>query len=184
MTTNKNNERELKSFFNKEYHNLKAYVHSKIENDVDRDAEDIIQDVALKIFSRKEVVPINNIAGFVYHSIKNKIIDSMRKKKIVSAEESFEELLTDFAEQFYSNTESQYSEKLTTELKKAIFSLKTPYRDIILAIDVEGYTYREISEETGIPEGTLLSRRHRAISQLYKKLKTQKEKTSYHEKLF
>jgi RNA polymerase sigma-70 factor (ECF subfamily) len=176
MTTNKNNEKELKSFFNKEYHNLKAYVHSKIENDVDRDAEDIIQDVALKIFSRKEVVPINNVAGFVYHSIKNRIIDSMRKKRLSRAEEDFENQLSDFAEQFYSASENMYSDALKAALKEAIFSLKPPYRDIILTIDVEGYTYREISEETGIPEGTLMSRRHRAISQLYKKLKTQKDK--------
>lgn len=176
MTTNKNNEKELKSFFNKEYHNLKAYVHSKIENDVDRDAEDIIQDVALKIFSRKEVVPINNVAGFVYHSIKNRIIDSMRKKRLSRAEEDFENQLSDFAEQFYSASENMYSDALKSALKEAIFSLKPPYRDIILTIDVEGYTYREISEETGIPEGTLMSRRHRAISQLYTKLKTQKDK--------
>lgn len=176
MTTNKNNEKELKSFFNKEYHNLKAYVHSKIENDADRDAEDIIQDVALKIFSRKEVVPINNVAGFVYHSIKNRIIDSMRKKRLSRAEEDFENQLSDFAEQFYSASDNLYSDALKTALKEAIFSLKPPYRDIILTIDVEGYTYREISEETGIPEGTLMSRRHRAISQLYKKLKTQKDK--------
>lgn len=176
MTTNKNNEKELKSFFNKEYHNLKAYVHSKIENDADRDAEDIIQDVALKIFSRKEVVPINNVAGFVYHSIKNRIIDSMRKKRLSRAEEDLENQLSDFAEQFYSASDNLYSDALKTALKEAIFSLKPPYRDIILTIDVEGYTYREISEETGIPEGTLMSRRHRAISQLYKKLKTQKDK--------
>ena len=34
---------------------------------------------------------------------------------------------------------------------------------------------REIAEETGIPEGTLLSRRHRAISQLHKKLESLKD---------
>jgi DNA-directed RNA polymerase specialized sigma24 family protein len=72
MASDKNNDQQLKNFFNEEYHNLKAYVNSKIENDADRDAEDIIQDVALKIFSRKNISPINNVTGFVYHSIKNK----------------------------------------------------------------------------------------------------------------
>ena len=55
MTSETENDKQLKAFFDSEYHNLKAYVHSKIENDADRDAEDIIQDVALKIFSRKSV---------------------------------------------------------------------------------------------------------------------------------
>ena len=38
-----------------------------------------------------------------------------------------------------------------------------------------GCTYKEIEKETGIPIGTLMSRRHRAISLLYKKLKHKKE---------
>jgi len=149
MASETDNEKQLKAFFNSEYHNLKAYVHSKIENDADRDAEDIIQDVALKILSRKSVLPINNIGGFVYYSIKNKIIDIMRKdKKTTNIDEKLE--------------------------KKAIFNLKPHYREIILAIDVEGYSYKEISEETGIPTGTLMSRRHRAISILFQSLENKK----------
>jgi DNA-directed RNA polymerase specialized sigma24 family protein len=101
MASDKNNDQQLKNFFNEEYHNLKAYVNSKIENDADRDAEDIIQDVALKIFSRKNISPINNVTGFVYHSIKNKIIDVMRKgTKYTHVEDEFENQLTDFAEAF------------------------------------------------------------------------------------
>jgi RNA polymerase sigma factor (sigma-70 family) len=175
MTSETDNEKQLKAFFNSEYHNLKAYVHSKIENDADRDAEDIIQDVALKIFSRKSVLPINNIAGFVYYSIKNKIIDIMRKdKKTINIDEDFENQLTGFAENFYDNSEQAYSDEMKAELKKAILNLKPHYREIILAIDVEGYSYKEISQETGIPKGTLMSRRHRAISILFQNLENKK----------
>lgn len=176
MASDKNNDQQLKNFFNEEYHNLKAYVHSKIENDADRDAEDIIQDVALKIFSRKNISPINNVPGFVYHSIKNKIIDVMRKgTKYTHVEDEFENQLIDFAEAFYENSEDSYSEALKEELKKAIFSLKPHYKAIIIAVDIEGYTYRELSEETGVPEGTLLSRRHRAVSLLFKALAQKKK---------
>jgi RNA polymerase sigma-70 factor (ECF subfamily) len=176
MASEADNDKQLTTFFSEEYHNLKAYVHSKIEDDADRDAEDIIQDVALKILSRKEVLPINNIAGFFYYSIKNKIIDLMRKKKkYTNPVDDFESQFTGFVEQFYGESDNSYSEEMNVELKKAIFSLKPPYRDIIIAVDVEGYTYKEISEETGIPEGTLLSRRHRAVSQLHKKLEPKKD---------
>jgi RNA polymerase sigma-70 factor (ECF subfamily) len=175
MTSETENDKQLKAFFNSEYHNLKAYVHSKIENDADRDAEDIIQDVALKIFSRKSVLPINNVAGFVYYSIKNKIIDIMRKgKKTTNIDEHLENQLSGFAENFYDNSEQAYSDEMKAELKKAIFNLKPHYREIILAIDVEGYSYKEISEETGIPTGTLMSRRHRAISILFQNLENKK----------
>ena len=176
MASEKENDQQLKTFFTEEYQSLKAYVHSRIEDSTDRDAEDIIQDVALKVLSRRQIVPINNIAGFFYHSIKNRIIDILRKKeKHTHAEDDFEKQFLEFVDLFYNESSNSYSEKMKTELKHAIFNLKPHYRDIILAVDIEGYTYKEISEETGIPEGTLLSRRHRAISQLHKKLEHKKD---------
>jgi RNA polymerase sigma-70 factor (ECF subfamily) len=177
MTSKRENEKQLKSFFNDEYHNLKRYVRSKIESDIDRDPEDIIQDVALKILSRNEVLPINNLAGFFYYSIKNKIIDLMRKKKTYThAEDDFEHQFSDFVELFYGDTDDTYSEAMKEQLKAAIFDLKPMYRDTILAIEIEGYSYQEISDETGIPIGTLLSRRHRAIAQLHKILTSKRLK--------
>lgn len=172
-----NNIIKLKDFFGTEYHSLKVYVNSKIKDNASRDAEDIIQDVALKLFSGADrYSPINNVAGFVYHSIKNKIIDIMRvKKQVISREDENEAKLAEFTEIFYDISDNSYSEQMKDELKKAILSLKPDYRDIIIAIDFEGYTYKEITLETGIPEGTLMSRRHRAISLLYKKLETKKE---------
>lgn len=178
MASETDNEKQLQAFFDSEYHNLKAYVHSKIENDADRDADDIIQDVALKIFSRKSILPINNIGGFVYYSIKNKIIDIMRKgKKTTNIDEDLENQLSGFTDDFYDNSEKAYSDEMKAALKEAIFNLKPHYREIILAIDVEGYSYKEISEETGIPTGTLMSRRHRAISILFKILENKKNNT-------
>jgi len=177
MTQESENTEKLKDFFGAEYHSLKAYVNSRLKASANRDAEDIIQDVALKLFSGADrYSPINNVAGFVYHSIKNKIIDIMRSKKNeMRREDENEAKLSQFAELLYDKPDNSYSEQMKIELKKNIVSLKPDYRNIIIAIDFEGYSYKEIAAETGIPEGTLMSRRHRAISQLYKKLETKKE---------
>ena len=177
MVSDNENHNNLKIFFRDEYHALKAYTKSRIDDTADRDAEDIIQDVALKILSRSESLsPIDNIAGFVYNSIRNKIIDLMRtKRKVVNPENEMEYRLAALSELFYGTTDNAYSENIKKELKKAIITLKPDYRNIITAIDFEGFTYRELSQETGIPEGTLMSRRHRAIAILFKKLKTKKE---------
>ncbi len=165
-------DKNLKLFFNNEYVSLKAYVQSKIKDTTDRDAEDIIQEVALKLFSRKEnSSPITNIAGFVYRAIKNKIIDTMRvNTKRLSFEEQTELKLLEFSELFYENSNNVYSEAIKAELKKAINDLKPEYQSILIAIDFEGYNYKEIANETGIPIGTLMSRRHRALAILAKKL--------------
>lgn len=177
MVSDTDNYNKLRSFFNDEYHSLRAYANSRINDAADRNAEDIVQEVALKIFSRSEdLSPINNIAGFVYNAIRNKIIDIMRTKKGVSPlEDEMEDRLIAFTELFYGKSDNAYSDKMKTALRKAIFKLKPFYRDIIIAIDFEGYSYKEVAFETGVPEGTLMSRRHRALSILLKDLEELKE---------
>lgn len=177
MSSETENKKKLESFFDKEYPSLKAYVNSKIKATTEWESEDIIQDVALKIFSGADRhLPINNIPGFVYHSIKNKIIDVMRKgKRNTTNEDGNEAKLLEFTELLYGKSDNSYSEQMKDELKRLIMELKPSYRDIIIAVDFEGYSYSEISSETGIPEGTLMSQRHRAIAQLHKILKDRKE---------
>ena len=78
-TDNRNN---LTNFFNEEYGSLRSYVQSRIQDTSERDAEDIVQDVALRMFSRADdALPITNVGGFVYNAIRNRIIDIMRGKK-------------------------------------------------------------------------------------------------------
>lgn len=173
-TENRNN---LATFFNDEYHSLRSYVQSKIHDTSERDAEDIVQDVALRIFSKADdIVPINNIGGFVYSAIRNRIIDIMRgKKERKYSTDDIDRQWRDFAELFYGEADNSYSDEMETALKNAVTELKPPYRDIIIAIDFEGYSYKEIASRTGIPTGTLMSRRHRALSILNKNLEHIKE---------
>ncbi len=175
MVSKKQQNNNLSKFFEEEYSSLKGYVRSKIQHTAESDAEDIIQDVALKMFSRpSDALPITNIGGFVYNAIKNRIIDILRtKRERIYDEKHLERLWTDFASMFYEEEESPFSERIKEKLKIAISELKPAYRDIIVAVDFEGYTYREISQETGISAGTLMSRRHRAISILLKHLEVE-----------
>ena len=82
MPQDHNNQLKITAFFREEYQALKGYVKSRIDDTADRDADDIIQDVAVRIFSRpEEALPISNISGFVYGALKNKIVDTMRTRK-------------------------------------------------------------------------------------------------------
>ena len=171
------NSKKLGIFFNEEYSSLKSYVNSNLKASVNRDAEDIIQDVALKLFtSANRYSPINNVAGFVYRAMRNKIIDVLRtNRKKTEYYSQNEAKLNEFAALIYETSSDLYPEQMKEELKNAIIGLKPNYKNIIIAIDFEGYTYKEIEQETGIPIGTLMSRRHRAISLLYKNLKSKQE---------
>ena len=175
MISKTKNYLKLKEFFSEEYNSLRVYVNSRINETAERGADDIIQEVALKIFSRADSLsPINNIAGFVYNSIKNKIIDVLRTKKPQTyIDDLSNEQIAEFAGVIYMEPEK--TEKMIHELKKAISNLKPIYQEVIVAIDFIGYTYKELSFETEIPEGTLLSRHHRALSLLFKELEPKHE---------
>ena len=178
MPTNSENQKNLKSFFDDEYHALKSYAKSRIDDTADRDAGDIVQDVALKLFSRADSLsPIDNIAGFVYNSIRNRVIDIMRKKKNeTSLEEDMEHRFIEFTEMLSIKSANEYSDEMIIELKKSIQNLKPAYRNIIWSIDFEGHTYSELSRKMNIPLGTLMSRRHRALSILLKDLAPKKQR--------
>lgn len=178
MSNTSENRKKLKAFFEEEYQELTSYVSAKLRASINRNAEDIVQDVALKLFSGAEgYSPINNVASFVYRSMKNKVIDIMRKGKedVNNSEFEDEYKLNEFVDLLYGVSDNSYSDELKLELKESILGLKPAYRDIILAIDFEGYTYKEISEETNIPIGTLMSHRHRAMAFLVKSMKTKKK---------
>ncbi|MCB0481570.1 MAG: RNA polymerase sigma factor [Flavobacteriales bacterium] len=175
MTPETGNKQKLESFFKEEYNTLKGYVGSRLKASASRDPEDIIQDVAYNLFASADGYgPISNVAAFVYRSIKNKIIDTMRKGGRLSEERlpssDDPDQWMEFAELFYGNETSAYSEKMVSSLKEAMLGLNPADHDILMAVDFEGYSYKEISEETGKPEGTLMSRRHRALGKLNKLL--------------
>lgn len=169
----KENNKKLNAFFGEEYDRLKSYVHARISDTADRDAEDIIQDVALKLITRSDSSsPIENVAGFVYHAIRNKIIDTMRTRKTsVAIPDESELKLAEFAELMYGNVGNRYSEEMKEALIQAISVLNPLYKQVIIAIDFEGFSYKELSKNTGVAPGTLMSRRHRALAILHQQLK-------------
>ncbi|MBD81014.1 MAG: RNA polymerase subunit sigma-24 [Crocinitomicaceae bacterium] len=177
MSPKSENREKLESFFKEEYTTLKNYVGSRLKSSASKDTEDIVQDVAFNLFAGADGYgPISNVAGFVYRSVKNKIIDTLRKgNREINVADDNEAKWFEFAELMSGNSEQLFSDELVKSLKEAMDHLKPLDYEIIMAVDFEGYTFREISEETGTPEGTLMSRRHRALSKLYKALKEKRK---------
>src|SRR5690606_16721405 len=177
MSAESKNHNALSTFFNDEYSSLKSYVRTKIRDSSERDAEDIVKAVALRLFSKtQDTMPITNIGAFAYNAIRNRIIDIMRgKRERKLAPEDMERQWLEFVELFYGEADNSYSPAMEVALKKAISQLKPMYRDIVIAVDFEGLSYRELSQSSGIPSGTLMSRRHRALSLLSKSLENLKE---------
>ncbi len=182
MKEDKNIRAAIRDFFKKEYNKLINYVHGYLnELSYSVDAEDIIQDVALNIYSKADInAPIENLAAYAYRSVKNKIIDIRRRKRERLSIEDFnnkknenilaETVPVDEEKDFYKD------ENVYEKMIEALDKLKSQERDIIIETEFNSRSFNELSVEWDTPVGTLLARKHRALSKLQKILQAEKKK--------
>jgi RNA polymerase sigma-70 factor (ECF subfamily) len=162
----------IAAFFRDEYARMVAFVRSRIEDAADRDGEDIVQDVMESVFSLADfTVPLDDLASYVYRSLKNRVIDAMRRRKRqVSLDMPVGEddaTLADFlADVRYDAVRESDKREMRDRLFAAIDSLGADQRAIILLTEFEGRTFAEVSAETGVPIGTLLARKSRAMKRI------------------
>ena len=173
--------KSLERFFSKEYRKLVSFVRKNLdERYFEASPEDIIQDVALGLIDKLDLdTQVGNLAGYIYRSLKNKIIDSRQKKQRHVSIENFTDRNN---ENYLLNTvtdetveEDRYYANIAPELlQEAILQLRPDEQAVIIATGFENQSFEELSAEWDIPIGTLLSRKHRALAKLHKILSTNK----------
>lgn len=161
----------LKEIFEKEYNRLVNYTRRLFDDTAEMNAEDIVQEVALNMFSRVDFdTDVENGIGYVFRAIRNKVIDLYRKRKVIVSIDKDEEGI-DMPHLKSEELSVEANMELEEEIELmniALESLSDDHREIVVATEIEGRTFAEISDETGIPVGTLLSRKHRAMANLQK----------------
>jgi RNA polymerase sigma factor (sigma-70 family) len=165
----------IEKFFSKEYNKLLNYVRKNFEQRFfESSPEDVVQDVALSLISRFDIdSQVENFAGYIYRSLKNKIIDIKRREvKNISIDEYSRNLKFDAAIKSIPdenmNDENIYDQMDFSFLYEAIAQLKPDEQAIIISTEFKDISFHELSEMWDIPVGTLLSRKHRALAKLYK----------------
>lgn len=146
------------------------------------EAEDILQDVFTNVLAASKNVqkPIENIASWVFTAVRNRIIDSYRKKRA----ETFSDMQTpgqaedgvDAFENFLGDlTDSPETDLVRKTIWEAVQDglkeLPDEQRDVFVKNEFEGISFREMSEDTGVNINTLLARKRYAVLHLRKKLK-------------
>ncbi len=152
---------------------LLAFIRRHVDNS--DDAEDILQDVFYRLVNASNLVePIEQVTAWLFRVTRNRIIDWYRgRKPMVSADVgSFassrtEELLVDPAQDPASDS---LRTMIWDELTEALDELPEPQRLVFVAHELEGKSFKEIEEETGVPLNTLLSRKRYAVLYLRERL--------------
>ena len=153
--------RRIAAFIGTEWHRLVSYVRAWIADTAEMDAEDVVQDVLERMFEKADVTePIADLSAYLYRSLRNRVIDLYRRpKRSAELPEEIEDLRTEVGE-------SLEREEATQAMFEAIEDLPEAQREVLVATELEGRSFRELAEKWEVPIGTLLARKHRAIRAL------------------
>jgi RNA polymerase sigma factor (sigma-70 family) len=168
----------IAEFLTAERDRLIGYVRHLIDDAAERDGEDIVQDVALNLFSRADVLmPIETLSAYVYQSLRNRVIDYLRQRKnVISLDESIDENGESSLLQRLSDSLSDAEKEVSrAELRKlivnAIEHLPSEQKAVVIETEFNGQSFRDLSRDWGIPIGTLLARKSRALAKIRESLR-------------
>ena len=144
------------------------------------DAEDILQDVFYELVEAYRLMkPIERVGAWLFRVARNRITDRFRKKRPVLASDlagveedgemlSLEELLPSPD----AGPDAVYARSLLLEeLEDAIEELPDEQREVFIAHEFEGGSFKELAAKSGVNVNTLLSRKRYAVLYLRERLR-------------
>ena len=173
-------DRRLSEAIDREQGRLRNFIRRRVPNEAE--AEDILQDVFYELVEAYRLMkPIEQVGAWLFRVARNRIIDVFRKKRPEALEaqsvrenESGEPLtLEDLLPSPNAGPEAEYARSvLLDELDAALEDLPDDQRDVFVAHEIEGRSFKEIAAETGVSVNALLSRKHHAVLHLRRRLQS------------
>ena len=164
----------------KESPRLLDFIRKRIPDT--NDAEDILQDVFYQLIENYRLMkPIEEVTAWLFTVARNKITDRFRKKKPESLEKQLlhnreeEGEMLNLADILPGQNDSpeikMMRRAVMEELEEALDELPKDQREVFMLHEIDGKSFKEISEMTGASVNTLLSRKRYAVLFLRERLK-------------
>jgi len=161
----------------REQSRLRGFIRRRVPDP--RDVEDILQDVFYELVeANRLLVPIDHVTGWLFRVARNRIIDLFRRKKpesftdaAVIDEEGELLRIEDLLPSPDAGPDALYLRNLLLdELEDALEDLPEEQREVFVAHELEGRSFKELAAETGAGVNTLLSRKRYAVFHLRERL--------------
>ena len=163
----------------REQHRLRRFIRQRVADP--GEVEDVLQDVFSELVEAYRLAqPIEQIGAWMFRVARNRIADLFRKRRPealaagpVAVEDGEPLQLADLLPSPEAGPEAAYARSvLIEELAAALDELPAEQREVFLAHEMEGRSFKEIAAETGVGVNTLLSRKHYAVLHLRRRLRS------------
>jgi RNA polymerase sigma factor (sigma-70 family) len=156
---------------------LRSFIRKRVPDE--SDVEDLLQEVFFELVEAYRLLkPIDYVTGWLFRVARNRITDLFRKKKpetfadLAVVDEKGELLRID--EMLPSNDEGPDALYMRTllfdELQAALSELPAEQREVFIAHELEGRSFKELATESGVNVNTLLARKRYAVRHLRERL--------------
>jgi len=172
-------DRQISEIIAEERSRLRNFIRRRVPDP--RDAEDILQDVFYELVeANRLLMPIDHVTGWLFRVARNRITDLFRKKKPESfsdtavADEDDEVLrIEDLLPSPDAGPEALYVRSVLLDaLELAIDELPEEQREVFVAHELEGRSFKEMAAATGVSVNTLLSRKRYGVLHLRERLQS------------
>jgi RNA polymerase sigma factor (sigma-70 family) len=172
-------DRQISEVVAEERSRLRSFIRKRVPNDAD--VEDLLQEVFYELVeANRLLMPIEFVTGWLFRVARNRITDFFRKKKpenftdAALADEDGELLqIEDLLPSPDAGPEALYLRHVfLDELELALDDLPDEQREVFVAHELEGRSFKELSEESGVNINTLLARKRYAVLHLRQRLQS------------
>jgi len=172
-------DRRISEVVKREQARLRNFIRRRVPDP--RDAEDVLQDVFYELVeANRLLMPIEHVTGWLFRVARNRITDLFRKRKPESfsdtavADEDDELLrLEDLLPSPTAGPEALYARNvLLDELELAVDELPEEQREVFVAHELEGRSFKEMAAQSGVSVNTLLARKRYAVLHLRARLQS------------
>jgi RNA polymerase sigma factor (sigma-70 family) len=172
-------DQRISEAINRDHARLRNFIRSRVADQ--DDAEDILQDVFYELVEAYRMMkPIEQVTAWLYRVARNRIIDRFRRKnreaqrgeRVTLTEDGETLMASDLLPSPDTGPEAAYARSvLLEEFDEALDELPEEQREVFIAQELMGYSFKELAAQSGVSVNTLLSRKHYAVVHLRERLR-------------
>lgn len=137
-----------------------------------QDAEDLVQETYARVLAKPRFLRNEDDLGYLLRTLRNTFLNQKRSEGRRLRAAPLPDELDAIADPPATDPAAAFEAR---EVYAAVAALPADYRDVVVAVDVVGLSYKEAAQVLRIPEGTVMSRLYRGRQQVVRRLENGSE---------